>query len=108
MRSRWLWIALSLAPIALVWGGWSWLGERRDRNELMEADREMADGLHQLAHSALSRSPTNDLTGTKPTIVWDCARKSSATSTPPRLSYLESPQKAHLPLRLLWFAAASR
>ena len=52
MRSRWLWIALSLAPIALVWGGWSWLGERRDRNELMEADREMADGLHQLARHA--------------------------------------------------------
>ena len=49
MRLRWLWIVPSLALIALVWGGWSWLGERRDRNELMEADREMADGLHQLA-----------------------------------------------------------
>ncbi len=42
MRLRWLWIALSLGLIALVWGGWSWLGERRYRAELMEADREMA------------------------------------------------------------------
>ena len=61
MRSRWLWIALSLGLIALVWGGWSWLGERRYRSELMEADREMASGLHQLARQRLdcAHQPTN-------------------------------------------------
>jgi enediyne biosynthesis protein E4 len=53
MRSRWLWIVLSLGLIALVWGGWSWLGERRFRSELAEADREMASGLHQLARQRL-------------------------------------------------------
>jgi tetratricopeptide (TPR) repeat protein len=53
MRARRLWIALSFAFLALVWGGWTWLAERRYRSELMEADREMASGLHQLARQRL-------------------------------------------------------
>ncbi len=61
MRSRRLWIALSLGVIAVVWGGWSWLGERHYRGELMEADREMATGLHQLAPGGWWRSPTSEL-----------------------------------------------
>ena len=32
MRSRWLWIALSLGVIAVVWGGWSWVSDRRFRS----------------------------------------------------------------------------
>ena len=97
MRSRWLWIALSLGLIAVVWGGWSWVSERRFRNELMEANREMASGLHQLARQHL-------VCAHQPTERWDqgrlstrdCARKSSATSTPPRLSCREFPRPAHL------------
>jgi len=54
MRSRWLWITLSLGVIAVVWGGLSWVEERRFRHELSEADREMASGLHQLARQRLS------------------------------------------------------
>jgi enediyne biosynthesis protein E4 len=54
MRSRWLWIAPSLGVIAVVWGGWSWVSERRFRRELSEANREMASGLHQLARQHLS------------------------------------------------------
>src|SRR5271156_5657902 len=53
MRSRRLWIFLSLGVIAFVWLGWSWFGERRYRVELMEANREMANGLHQLARQRL-------------------------------------------------------
>jgi len=54
MRSRWLWITLSLGLIALVWGGWSWVEERRFRHELGAAKGEMARGLHQLARQRLA------------------------------------------------------
>jgi len=54
MRSRWLWITLGLGLIAVVWGGLSWVDERRCRRELREAEREMASGLHQLARQRLS------------------------------------------------------
>src|SRR5262249_41352749 len=55
MRSRWLWITLSLGVIAVVWGGLSWVEERRFRRELSEAEAEMARGLNQLARQRLSR-----------------------------------------------------
>ena len=63
MRSRRLWIALGLGLIAVVWGGWSRVSERRYRRELSEANREMASGLHQLARqhfSALAAQRPNE------------------------------------------------
>jgi hypothetical protein len=54
MRLRWLWIALGLGVIAVVRGEWSRVSERRFRRELLEANREMANGLHQLARQHLS------------------------------------------------------
>jgi len=53
MRSGWLWIALSLGLIVVLWVGWGWIEDKHFRTELMEADREMATGLHQLAHQRL-------------------------------------------------------
>ena len=44
MRSRWLWIALSLGLLAVVWGGWIWFEERRFQRELNDALSEMAGG----------------------------------------------------------------
>ena len=54
MRSRWLWIALGLGLIAVVWGSWSRFNERRFPRELMEANRKIASSLHQLARQHLS------------------------------------------------------
>jgi tetratricopeptide (TPR) repeat protein len=54
MRSRWLWIAVSLGAITAGWGGWSWLSTRQFRQELLAADREMERGLHQLARRRLA------------------------------------------------------
>ena len=54
MRSRWLWIALSLAVIAVVWCGWNWVVDRRYRRELFQANRELANGFHQLARQRLA------------------------------------------------------
>jgi hypothetical protein len=54
MRSPWLWIALSLGAIAVVWCGWSRVSERWFRRKLLEANREIAPGLHQLARQHFS------------------------------------------------------
>jgi tetratricopeptide (TPR) repeat protein len=54
MRWWWLWIIVSLGGVAVAWGAWSWVADRRCRHELREADREMAGGLHQLARQRLS------------------------------------------------------
>jgi tetratricopeptide (TPR) repeat protein len=53
MRSSWLWIAMSLGVVIVVWGVWSWVGQKRFQRELSEAKREMASGLHQLARQRL-------------------------------------------------------
>ena len=49
MRSRWLWIALSIGFMAVVWSGWIWLEERRFQRELKGAVSEMAGGRYRPA-----------------------------------------------------------
>jgi len=54
MRSRWLWIALSIGLLAVVWGGWIWLEERRFQRELKEALSEIAGGHYRPARQRLA------------------------------------------------------
>jgi tetratricopeptide (TPR) repeat protein len=54
MRSRWLWITLSVGVIAGAWGGLTWLEERRFRNEISQAEREIAGGRFHRARERLT------------------------------------------------------
>ncbi len=53
MRARWLRCVLLLAAIAAIWGGWSWVRLRADRDELRQALDEMAGGRYPLARKHL-------------------------------------------------------
>jgi enediyne biosynthesis protein E4 len=54
MRSRWLWIGFGIGLLAVVWGGWIWLEERRFQRELKKAVSEMAGGHYRPVRQRLS------------------------------------------------------
>ena len=54
MRSRWLWITLSLGVVAGVWYGFHRVEERRCRLELERAKSEMAAGRFHPARRRLA------------------------------------------------------
>jgi tetratricopeptide (TPR) repeat protein len=62
MRSRWLRCVLLLAAIATIWGGWSWVGVRADRDELRQSRNEVVNGRFPPARKRLlkliERRPT--------------------------------------------------
>src|SRR5262245_31396824 len=47
-------IAVFLALIAILWGGWRWIEARNYREALTQAEREMAGGHHRLARQRLA------------------------------------------------------
>jgi tetratricopeptide (TPR) repeat protein len=53
MRFRWLRCVLALTAIGAIWGGWSWIRLRADRDELGQSQREVAEGRHQVARKRL-------------------------------------------------------
>jgi hypothetical protein len=54
MRWLWLWLALGLAGLVAVCGGFAWIEGRRCQGELVRAKGEMASGLHHLARQRLA------------------------------------------------------
>jgi tetratricopeptide (TPR) repeat protein len=53
MRSRWLLCGLALAAIAALLGGWAWVTQQADRDELRQSQREVADEQYNLARRRL-------------------------------------------------------
>ena len=53
MRSRWLLCGLALAAIAALLGGWFWITQQADRDELRRSQREVADQQYNLARKRL-------------------------------------------------------
>ena len=84
--------------------GWVELGQRkRYRHELLEANREMASGLHQLARHRLSAlTLRSGPARPRPPINWVYARKFSAISIPPNASGRVFPRPVHSPTRPRW------
>ncbi|MGP0063994.1 MAG: FG-GAP-like repeat-containing protein [Isosphaeraceae bacterium] len=64
MRSRWLGCVLALTAIGAIWGGWSWIRWRADRDELTRARRDVEAGRYLPARKRLA-----ELLGRRPD--WD-------------------------------------